>query len=469
MSLSPFRLELAGPERLQSDGAPGSAASDTASLAEEWTHVAETCRQNRASAFAWATNSTLLGVAAASLAESEFLLAAREQARGRGATTQLVLGPHSDEFHGEDYRSWLPFADQIESGALRAAAYCNPGIALAHLPAIVPLHACIAYDDRQQTVALNSDTDIVEFAADVVASSGLARGVFPEEALVLTADAARARLRQIGELRAALAAVGGGEIRFHADIPVIEIGGRLVYDADGRDLRVALADDHIAAIVGAATDPLSPPCTCGAERWPSRVLRPRADIYSFRAGDGPRDFLYAHMGDRHCVVYEIACPHASRRPTVSEWMSAGWDWDRCERAWNETPLQSDIQIALRADWNCRTGIAWGLELGGLVTSDLHLAALAATLGFDGEQTLTAYVPRANVVLLSDEAIVSESDADAITEESLLAIEMGEDLPLGPPVEYLVRKRVVASPSLRVSVMPLDIGVPALVAPSPIGG
>ena len=470
LPLSPATLEVVARLRALGPAAPDDLR---VALGETWSEVGREALAAGRARWRWVTASTLVAAAPGVVAEEDFVAAAMAEARRRGASFPTPIHPADGPEEGGTadapawtrYREWFPLAEEIDRGRLRASAFHEPIRAARTAAEVAPATTACTVD--REALELRISRGARWCPVDVLGFSfvGLMRGFAPEQTLsaaVLEAAERLARLEALFE--EARAAIGAEAVRFAGDVPVFRAGDRMVVDPmAGEALGGGAAPgvergDRLRVAVLAPDRGLDTPCTCREERTVRGALRRRPEPE--RPGiEASETGLGRPVGPAHVLQFRWACSHAAARPAAGTWAAAGWDLDRCERAWMASPVRGEL-LSLRTGGRLsRAAVLYGSEAAALCADPGLLSAAAHAAGFAAGETLTVYAPRANLLFLTDEGFDDERVLRATLRRGGLQDALVErGLPLGPGVRYLATMEVgkpapVELPIRRLSLAP----------------
>lgn len=432
-----------------------------ASLPDTWTSLAQASLDAQDAMFAWASPSTLLAAAPSSIPQSEFLSRSAQEAQSGGATMPAAIYASHGPKYWARYREWFGLADDIDQGTLRAVAFYNPAIAARLAVRACPPKNAYSYDDERRTLEVTNGDVGFELDVEVSSFAGLMRGFLPEQTLAVALSETSSRLARLEELaRSIQAKFPLKAVRFAGDILALLINEHIVLDPPGTDFirsSGALPDTHDRDLARAVSDPFTTPCACGEQRRVQAMLRKRAEAQSFRSDVPETDYLFRSLGHAHCVIFGLTCSHVTSHPAAPEWGSAGWTIERCEQVWLRSPLSGELVAARTSGWLYHAAVAHAIEVGAMISAPALFAFLAVQLGFRVGQLVTAYVPTANVIFLTDEPITSETVLRTAFEEGVLSrLLENEGLPLGPNVDYLAQIRVDTPGRFDIALRELDL-------------
>jgi hypothetical protein len=432
----------------------------TSTLGSLWAEVGAATLRTGEPELRWLTGSTLVCTDPGETSPSSLEQLAAEEARRRGASMRLPIYPaDTSRRHWTEYKSWLPLAAAIDEGQLHAIAYVNAAVAARIAVERLALGTDYEYDDAAGTLELESNGRRAVVDAETFVSIGVMRGLLPEQTLIAAVEAAEARLRRLERLADGVwAGFASVEVRFDRGVPALLLDGVVVVDplagayvATGRE-----DSEHERALALATSSGLTTPCTCREPREVRKALRPRAEVYSFGSGSESSDWLFAPAGDAHCAVYELQCPHTTRRPTRDAWASEGWTLERCDAEWECRPARGDVLIAGAAGWASTAVLAYAEEIAAFGTSAPLLGGVAREGGLPAGRTVTVYAPSANLLFLTDEDFDDEPRLRTALDGGVLRKRLeAEALPLGPPVGYLAATTIEATPQLPLRVRRLE--------------
>jgi hypothetical protein len=429
------------------------------SLPVLWGRIARDSMRRGTARWAWVGPSTLVCAAPRGSRRGRLgqeLAPAWHVARQRGATdlVEIFAAAERPGVNWDYYRSWSPFARDIDVGRLRAAAFYDPdAAALAAVRAMGGL-AALGYDASRRVIDLRGPGQLAPLDVPSLSFFGLIRGFLPEQTLAAaaleTATFQEGRQRYVAwtQERFEIDAV-----RFLGTIPVVLAGSTVVLDPLGRVVVLGrTADtDHEPRMREAIGSPLSARCTCRLGRWVEPVLR--------RAGQAPcasPHWLSQPAGPGHERIYEMACLHSRDRPTSADWLAAGWTAQRCEEDWWRQ-LAGELRVAAAKTGGHNIACVYGAEVGAIVSARPAVDALALAFGFAAGTQLTVYVPVANAAFLSDEPLAREDHPRAaFTEGTLEAALKNPARPLGPAVGYVDRITVQPAEPLTIRMRPLGL-------------
>jgi hypothetical protein len=469
LPLSPATLDVEG--RLHT---VGTAASDDlrARLGDAWAEVGREALATGRARWRWVTPSTLLAAAPDAVVEEDFIAAAMAEARRRGASFPTPIHPAGGSEEGGTaeapawtrYRTWFPLADEIDRHRLRASAFHDPVRAARTAAAVAPATTACTVDREALELRISRGAwwcpvDVLGFAF-----VGLMRGFVPEQTLAAAVLEAADRLSRLDALfEEARGAIGAEAVRFLGDVPVFRAGDRMVVDPMAGD---ALAGgttpgerrERLRAAIRAPDEGLDTPCTCREDRTVRGALRRRPEPGEL--GDETSEpGLGRPVGPAHVLQFRWACSHAAARPASGTWMAAGWDLDRCLRAWVGSPVRGELLSLRTGAPLSRAAVLYGSEAAALSADPGLISAAAHVAGFAAGETLTVYTPRANLLFLTDEGFDDERVLRATLRRGGLQDALLErGLPLGPVVRYLASVEVgtpapVDLPVRRLSLAP----------------
>jgi hypothetical protein len=431
-------------------------------LGSLWAEVGAATLRTGEPELRWLTRSTLVCTGPGERSPSTLESLAADEARRRGASMRLPIYPaHTSRRHWTAYRSWFPLAAALDEGRLHAIAYVNPAAAARAAVERLEPATGFEYDDAAGTLELGSHGRRAVVDTETFVSLGVMRGLLPEQTLIAAVGAAEKRLHRLERLAGGVwAGVGPDKVRFERGIPVLLLGGTVVVDPLAGEYVASGRDDpeHEQALALATSSGLTTPCTCREPRGVRKVLRPRAEMYSFGSDADPGDRLFAPFGDAHCAVYELECPHATCRPARDAWAGEGWTLDRCDAEWERRAVREEVVIARSAGWDSTAMLAYAPEIAAVATSRRLLGGVARAGGFPAGRTVTVYAPSANLVFLTDELFDDERQLRAALDGGVLRQRLeAEALPLGPAVGYLASARIETTEPLPLRVRQLDAG------------
>jgi hypothetical protein len=362
--------------------------------------------------------------------------------------------------HWTMYKRWLETAPELDSGELRAVAYANPALAVREAIVLVRPSARFRYDDETWTLTLADGETEVELDVESLVFMGLMNGRLPDRLLTVALEEALVRLDRLAAYRAAVGPLPA-RIRFAGTRPIVLAGDRLVVDPAGESfLSTGARAGEVADLLRAAVeDPFRTSCTCDEPRRPRVALRPRADVFSFDS-DRPGDDepLYEPAGSSHCLVYELACEHASARPSRTQWEAAGWTLERCRGEWQANPIHGRLLTAEASTWLSRSVLVWGIEVAAVAASPGLASGLARRLGFQSGSSVTLFAPAANVLFVTNEEARDEPALREAFERGRLAgLLEHEGLPPGRPVGFLTSTTASSGAPLAVELDQLAVG------------
>jgi hypothetical protein len=442
------------------EDAVGAPSDEPPTLGSLWAEVGAATLRTGKPELRWLTRSTLVCTGSGETSPSSLENLAAEEARSRGASMRLPIYPaHTSSRHWTAYKSWFPFASAIDEGRLHAIAYVNAAAAARTAVERLAPATNYAYDDAAGTLELGSNGRRAVVDAETFVSIGVMRGLLPEQTLIAAAEAAEARLHRLERLADGVwAGLTSDGVRFDRGIPALLVDGIVVLDplagayvATGRE-----DPEHERALALATSSGLTTPCTCREPREVRKVLRPRAEVYSFGSASESGDWLFVPAGDTHCAVYELQCPHATCRPTRDAWTSEGWTLERCDAEWWRRPARGDVLIAGAAGWASTAVLAYAEEIAAFATSAPLLGGVAREGGLPPGRTVTVYAPHSNLLFLTDEDFEDEPRLRSTLDSGVLRKRLeAEALPLGAAVGYLASTRIEASPPLPLRVRRLE--------------
>jgi hypothetical protein len=406
----------------------------------------------------WASPTTLVACAPASVPEGEFMGGLQGEASSGGATYPAPLHPAdgADGTRWTFYREWFVHARQLEEGALRATAFYNLAASVQTALTTAPSDVVVSYDDQAAGLSLRLDQSVAHAGVLSHSFMGLMRGCLPEQSLAVAIRDGERRLRRLAGLRTQLVrAISVEEIRFIDQAPVYLTVDAIVVDPLARGFLAGgdLPADWPDRLARALQPGFSTPCTCRADRRVRASLRRRSDLDSDALDP---DVMWTPVGDRFCAVYELVCLHTAHRPARAEWTAAGYTPRRCMDRW-ERATAGEVWLAAETGRGpSRTVVVQGPEAGALAVSTRLVDALAKALGLGVGTTLTLYVPRSNVLLVTDDQRADEGRLSTTLEGWTGTALAEEGLPLGTEIGYL--RRVVSSEATgpTLTVQPLEL-------------
>jgi hypothetical protein len=470
LPLSPATLDVTGHLR-----ALGSAAPDDlrVRLGETWSEVGREALAAGRASWRWVTASTLVAAAPGAVAEEDFVAAALAEARRRHASFPTPIhraggteeGGTAEAPAWTRYLEWFPLAEEIDRGRLRASAFHEPIRAARTAASMAPATTACTVDREALELRISRGArwcpvDVLGFAF-----VGLMRGFAPEQTLSAAVLEASERLARLDALfEEARAAIGAEAVRFAGDVPVFRAGDRIVVDpVAGEALGGGAAPsaermERLRVAIRAPDQGLDTPCTCREERTVRGALRRRPEPAD-PGTDASDPGLGRPVGSAHVLQFRWACSHGAARPAARTWATAGWNLDRCERAWAASPVRGEL-LSLRTGGRLsRAAVLFGSEAAALCADPGLLSAAAHAAGFTAGETLTIYAPRANLLFLTDEGFDDERVLRATLRRGGLQDALVErGLPLGPGVRYLATVEVgppapVDLPVRRLSLAP----------------
>jgi hypothetical protein len=437
--------------RASADDAAMPVASER-NLAGRWADVCAQALDRDEPVFEWLSASTLVGASPASCSRNQVMNEALARGRERGAEMPAPIYPAgSDRPHLHiSYRDWFPRAAEVDAGQLHALAVCSPGRAVALAAEQPGCDASVAYDDADKLLSMRFDGHGLELDAEVLASLALMEGVFPEQAIAAALRTGQRRLARLSELIGHVEQRFGGRssanakatIAFEVDSAVIvdPLGQRYI---DGEPWPL----DYDRRFAAAMTNESDTPCTCDAPRQIRAILRPASELLSF--GEGQRAAACSHrrISRDHCLIYELRCPHTSRRPSQADWEARSFPPDRLEEAWRQAALPTRVLAARSRSSGARAALAYSEEISAIITAPDLASRLALAIGFVHGEPLVGYSPNANLLFLTNERIDGDETAlqRALQRGPLPAALEAEGLAAGPAVRMIAEFTILDVP------------------------
>jgi hypothetical protein len=405
------------------------------------------CLTDRDARFAWASRTTLIGAAPLDLRFAQFRASLLAAGRDRGAAIPVTVAPSTSTGHvGADDRSSL--SSQLDADELQVAACYNPAEAVRLAVQTRGLGLRFRYDDETLQLTLADDdghgvnVDVQLFGLEAIRS-----GVLPEDFIGAAVEEASYRLSRLRMLADGLRDTAGAEtVKFLDGLPVIVTANRIILDPAASDY-LSGSDAYEFHSSAALEAPLTTPCTCTQPRAVSATLRPRAAVYSFDSERDQPPWLFVPILDRHCLIFEIACPHAAVRPTTQQWETGGWDIGRCLADWEERPVLPPIDCVRESSWLHEAVMVLGREVSATAAQQKPASALLRRLGFSPGASATLYAANANLLLASTESFETQDVIrHALNTRFFRALERMRR-PCGADVSFLTRRTVEHVPAL----------------------
>ena len=418
-----------------------STAAVEPTLPATWARLADGTLDDGRGRLHWVSPSTL--VATATPEDGEFLAQVEDTARERGAELRAFVYPAREGSgpYWSRYREWFRHASAIDDGNLQLVAFYNPGLAARAALAAAQPPAAVAYDGDTRQITVTSHDHTLALDATVFSFLGLMSGLTPEETIAASvAEACRRLDRLDGLLQTAKAAVDVTGLRFEGTLPVYRVGRRLVRDVLGEAYLAGanLPDDYGEALQRAAAGAFVTPCTCSEPPRVQPVLRRHGEIYSFAGGEADDvEPLFDDVGQTHCLIYELACPHARSRPARADWQAHGLSRDECVARWHGEPTGGPLVTATKTGFLSRAAVAHGSEAAALACAPRLIGGLARQLGFTPGTHVQVVAPNANVLVFTDEGFVDDGSLpETLRRSDLMGAIAQEGLPLGDPLSFM---------------------------------
>jgi hypothetical protein len=406
---------------------------------------------------AWASGTTLVGAAPLGLGHGEFLARLLSSGRERGASMPVMVAPSERVGHVGDGQ-WSSLSARLDADGLQVGACFNPAEAARVGLGSRESGLAFRYDDGEARLALeDSQGHGVEINVQFFGLVAICSGVLPEEFIAAAVEEAWHRLHRLQILTAGLHDSAGAEgIQFLDGVPVIVTEHRIVLDPGASDY-LAGSDEYEFRAADVLEARLNPPCTCSEPRVVSAALRPRAAVYSFDSKHEPPDWLFVPILDQHCLIFELACPHAAVRPSAEQWLTVGWDIARCTADWEETPAPLPIDCVRESKWSEEAVLVLGREISATAAKPRPASALLHRLGFEPGTAVTLYAANANLLLASTGSFENEDAIRASLNARFFGVLERLRRPAGREVSFLVRRKVedVAALATPVNEIPLS--------------
>lgn len=424
-------------------------APDPRSFRGTWARLCARALEANELVLEWASPSTLLGASPTSRSCADALAEAMAHGRAQHASMPAPLypaRPDRPDLHSS-YREWFEHAAELDSGALHALAVCNPGRAVALGIASSAEDASVAYDDATKSLSVRVSEEEIELDVEVLTSLAVMEGVLPEDAIGSAVTRVRRRLTRRAELSRHVEGRFDARLTSGRAVPLALVkDGCVIVDPLGQQFVDSGSwpedyDTHLAAAIANAAGTR---CTCPDTRRVRAIVRPRSELFSFAAGQPPGSFASRLLDEGHCLIYELACPHAITRLTEREWEARGVAIDDLERLWEQEPLPGHVLIARSESARGRAVVVYDDEIAAVVVAPSRASAIARGLSFRVEQRLTAYCPSANLLFLSDEPVQGGPVAlrRALKGGPLLPAIEAEGLLLGPVLSVMTEFEVL---------------------------
>jgi hypothetical protein len=438
-------------------------------LADEWNSAARASRARSDVAIRRVSRATVVAALAGDGRRPAQL--EEEVKRTMPATASsfaVPLLPATDGRHlrHESYRNWFSEAVAIDAGELVAIAFVHVGEAVRAAVGASGAQG-LTYDGGTHDVTVREGDHAAVFNAHWLSFLAVVNGMLPEDALLAALVNARGLLSRLAEYVRALAGIDSDiDTRFDDDTPVHRSRqGRLVADPDGERCLAGepLSPSWRSRLTACLSDATSPLCTCTEERRTRLKLRLASEFYSISAGSSVQDLDVLHVGPKHALLSEVACPHAARPADGSLGANAG---DVAVR-WLSTLSSGAFRFRTVRRLGFAATAIHGSEVGTLAAVPELLSALGAGLDYADGTEMSAAVPTANLLLVTNEppeatreVLESKPGADALMTE--LA---ARGLDLGPRVGFVTTQRVGSHSAIagvvRTKLAPMEVAVDPL--------
>jgi hypothetical protein len=430
----------------------------TLSLGGVWAELAELSLQAGEVRTTWVSRSTLLGAAAANLADSLHQVTHRTAAI-RGATSPAPIHAATDApgTFWTNYRDWFPLHTLVDERSLALECVYNLSTAARAAVTIAKPETEVDYDEGRRELILTRSSIEVGIDLESVVFLGVMGGFIPEQAAALAVIEAEETLdRLIVFAERAEAALGVCDVSFQNGAPIILVNGRTIVDGYAADRYDSGgdADEHVKQLVEAASSADLFPCTCTQERLMQPALRKREDVYSFtRRNQEPVSAVA--VGEAHCLTFRLVCAHVEEPIDVP-----GADADEITKllgVWAPDAFRRGIAAASASALLQRAALLHGNEVSAAVASPAVLSGLAQRVGFQPGSLVTVYAPFSNLLFLTDE---SARDVQAIA-ETLIHGPLKEAVQItaiqpGAQLNYLAEMTLIPAPPSDVPIEPIPL-------------